>query len=122
MAASDLIAVLHQLAVCWERGDADGAAALFGADATYSEPPAPPLLGRAAIHAYFADFAARHHAVKFSLLRTLADPACDLLAAEWRFTHTRTADGARKVYQGMSWIEFANGTVTRWHGYSARLE
>lgn len=116
---ADPIALLRRLAERWERGDADGAAALFAPDAIYSEPLAFSFAGRAAIHAFFADFAARHHDVRFELVRTLAAADGTLVAAEWRFAHTRTADGARKVYEGMSWIELADGLITRWHGLSA---
>jgi uncharacterized protein (TIGR02246 family) len=124
--ASDLPAepeaLLQRLAACLERGDAAGAAALFAPDATYSEPPVFAFVGRAAIQAFFADFAARHHDVRFEVVRTLADPGGRLVAAEWRFAHTRTADGARKVYEGMSWIERADGLITRWRGFSALVE
>jgi uncharacterized protein (TIGR02246 family) len=119
--AADPLAVLAQLAACWERGDAAAAAALFAPDATYSEPPVFAFKGRAAIRGFFADFAARHHAVSFTLVRTLADPSGALVAAEWRFAHTRTADGERKEYEGMSWVELADGLITRWRGFSVRM-
>lgn len=123
MSHADPIAVLQRLADCWQRGDASTAAALFAPDATYSEPPRAAFAGRAAIHAFFADFAARHHDVSFALVRTLVAPGGALVAAEWRFSHTRTADDERKAYQGMSWIEFASdGTITRWHGFSASVD
>ncbi len=114
--------LLRRLEVCLERGDAAGAAALFAPEATYSEPPMFAFAGRAAILAFFADFAARHHDVRFEAVRTLADPSGGLIAAEWRFAHTRTADGVRKVYEGMSWIERDGGLITRWRGFSALVE
>jgi uncharacterized protein (TIGR02246 family) len=117
----DPAAVLRALADCWRRGDAAGAAALFALDATYSEPPAFAFDGRAAIHAFFADFAARHHAVAFEIVRVLAAPDGALAAAEWRFAHTRTSDGRRAAYAGMCWIELRDGLVTRWQGYSVTV-
>lgn len=121
--ARDPVAMLRRLAVCWERGDADGAAALFASDAVYEEPPAHALAGRDAIRAFFADFAARHHDVAFTVVRALAAPAGDLAAAEWRFAHTRTADGERKVYVGLAWVDLDEvGLVARWRGFSARVE
>jgi uncharacterized protein (TIGR02246 family) len=118
---NDPTAVLRALAECWQRGDADAAAARFAPDASYSEPPAFAASGRAAIHAFFADFAARHHAVTFDIVRVLEAPDGTLAAAEWRFAHTRTADGKRAAYEGMCWIELRDGLVARWHGYSASV-
>ncbi|HEV2235459.1 MAG TPA: nuclear transport factor 2 family protein [Ktedonobacterales bacterium] len=119
--AGDPAGVLAALADCWQRGDADSAAALFATDAVYREPPAFAFAGRAAIHAFFADFAGRHHAVTFEVVRVLAAPDGALAAAEWRFAHTRTSDGKRAAYAGMCWIELRAGLVTRWQGYSAAL-
>ena len=116
--ASDPAAVLRALAECWQRGDAAGAAGLFAPDATYSEPPVFAFDGRAAIQGFFADFVARHHAVTFEVVRVLAAPDGALAAAEWRFTHTRTADGKAASYAGLCWIELRDGLVTRWQGYS----
>lgn len=118
----DPIAVVRRLAECWKHGDADGAAALFAPDAIYEEPPAYALAGRDAIHTLFADFAARHHDVEFVVVRALAQDGGGLAAAEWRFGHTRTADGERKVYAGLAWVELdAAGQVARWRGFSARV-
>ena len=119
--ATDPVAVLRALADCWQRGDADGAAALFAPDATYHEPPLFAFDGRAAIHAFFSDFAARHHAVTFEIVRVLAAPDGALAAAEWRFAHTRTADSKAAAYAGMCWIEMRDSLVTRWQGYSVAL-
>jgi uncharacterized protein (TIGR02246 family) len=121
VASNDPEAVLRALADCWQRGDADAAAALLASDAVFSEPPAPALSGRAAIHAFFADFAARHHAVTFDIVRVLPAPDGTLAAAEWRFAFTRTADGKQTVYEGMCWIELRGGLVTRWHGFFASI-
>jgi ketosteroid isomerase-like protein len=119
--ASDPVAVLRALADCWQRGDADAAAALFAPDAEYREPPRFAFDGRAAIHEFFADFAARHQAVTFEILGVLAAPDGALAAAEWRFAHTRTADGKRAAYRGMCWIELREALVTRWQGYSVMV-
>lgn len=121
MPSPDPVAVLQNLAAALERGDAAAAAALFAPSATYSEPPHFAFTGRDAIHAFFADFFARHHDVTFTLTRTLVDPAGTLVAAEWRFAHTRTADASRKVYEGISWIEFSAGSIIHWRGFSALI-
>ena len=54
------LSVLLEFSSLLAAGDADGAADLFTADARYEEPPRPPLVGREAIRAFIADFAARH--------------------------------------------------------------
>jgi uncharacterized protein (TIGR02246 family) len=119
--AADPLVVLRRFAERLEAGDATGLAALFAPDAEYSEPPRFAFAGRDAIAAFFADFAARHHAVSFAPVRALADPDGALLAVEWHFAHTRRADGARATYAGMSWVDLADGLIARWRGFSARL-
>ncbi len=114
--------LLRAFGACLEAGDALGAAALFAPDATYDEPPAHMLRGRAAIHAFIADFAARHHSISFTIIRALADPAETTLAVEWRWAHTRSADGERKVFEGMSFVDFRDGRIARWRGFSARAD
>jgi limonene-1,2-epoxide hydrolase len=120
--ALDALGVLQRFAERLTSGDIAEAAALFTPDARYSEPPRSALAGRAAIATFFADFAARHTDVSFQVIRALADPSGNLVAAEWRFAHTRTADGERVVYEGMSWLECSGGAITRWRGFSARVD
>jgi uncharacterized protein (TIGR02246 family) len=122
MLAAGAEAVLAQFAACLERGDADGAAALFAPDAAYEEPPHAHFAGRDAVRAFIADFAARHHDVRYEVLRALTAPDGLLTAAEWRFAYTRTADGSRTVLEGMSWVELRDGLIARWRGFSARVE
>jgi predicted SnoaL-like aldol condensation-catalyzing enzyme len=120
--ALDALGLLQQFAEQLTAGDVVGAAALFAPDATYSEPPRFALAGREAISAFFADFAKRHTEVSFQVIRALADPCSSLVAAEWRFAYTRAADGERTVYEGMSWLECSGGAITRWRGFSARVD
>jgi len=118
----DPLHVLHTFGDLLARGDADGAAALFAEDAIYEEPPRPMLKGRAAIRAFIADFAARHTAARFTLGRALVDPPGGRggrVAAEWRWAYTRTADGAGRLYEGISIVEFRDGLIARWRGFSA---
>ncbi|WIG61695.1 MAG: hypothetical protein OJF49_004443 [Ktedonobacterales bacterium] len=118
----DAIAILRAFGDCLAQGDADGAMALFTPDALYEEPPAHTFTGRDALHAFIADFAARHTAVSFTILRALSSPTGDLLAAEWRWAYTRTVDGTRRVFEGISFVELRDGLIAHWRGYSARLE
>jgi SnoaL-like domain len=122
VSAADPRAVLERFAACLERGDPDGAASCFAPGATYSEPPRFAFAGREAIREFLADFAARHREISFTVVRTLAAPGGDLLAAEWRFAHTRLGEDAGAVYEGMSWIELDGGLIARWRGFSARVD
>jgi limonene-1,2-epoxide hydrolase len=118
-ARSDPLLTLQTFGVLVERGDADGAAALFAEDARYEEPPLPPLAGREAIRAFLADFAVRHSNARFTIQRAIVDPAGDRLATEWRWSYTRNADSERRVYEGMSFVEFRGGLIAWWRGFSA---
>jgi ketosteroid isomerase-like protein len=100
-------------------GDADGAASLFTEDATYAEPPAHTFTGRAALHAFIADFAARHRDVSFTVTRLLARPDGQEAAAMWRWAYTRDGDGQRRVYEGACFLTFRSGLIASWQGYSA---
>jgi limonene-1,2-epoxide hydrolase len=110
---------LQTFGVLVEHGDVDGAAALFTEDARYEEPPHPPLVGRAAIRAFLADFAARHSDAQFAIQRAIVDPAGDRLAAEWRWSYTRDADDEQRMYEGISIVELRDGQIASWRGFSA---
>ena len=114
--------VLHAFAACLERGDADGAAALFTPDATYEEPPVHAFAGREAIRAFIADFAARHTDVSFTIARSFADATGLQLAAEWRFAYTRSADGTSRVFEGISMLALRDGLIASWRGFSALVQ
>lgn len=111
--------MLRAFGAALERGNATAAAACFAPDAVYEEPPRFVFTGQAAIQSFFADFVARHTDISFTVVRTLADASGAALAAEWRFAHTRTSDGARRVYAGMCLLDLAAGRIARWRGYSA---
>ena len=119
---NDPLETLRAFGAAIEQGEPAVAADLFAPDATYEEPPAPLLHGRAALLAFFTDFAARHSDVTFTISRAFADADNARVAAEWRFTYTRTEDGAQRVYEGMSILEFtAEGRIASWRGFSALL-
>lgn len=102
------------------QGDASGCAGLFTPDATYEEPPQPLLTGRDAIRDFVAGFATTHHDVALTVSRICLDTS-GTCAAEWRFTYTRTTDGSRGGFEGMSMIEVRDGLIASWRGFSARL-
>ncbi len=118
----DALDVLHAFAERLEHGDAEGVAALFTPDATYQEPPIYSFTGRDAMRAFVADFAARHTDVSFAILRGFADEAGTRLAAEWRFSYTRTADGTPRVFEGISMVELRDGLIASWRGYSTLIQ
>ncbi|HEU5438411.1 MAG TPA: nuclear transport factor 2 family protein [Ktedonobacterales bacterium] len=112
--------VLRAFGECLVRGDADGAAMLFAPDAVYEEPPVH-FSGRDAIHAFIAEFAATHSDARFEVLRALASPDGALLAAEWRWSYTRSADSTRRAFTGISFVELRDGLIARWRGFSAPM-
>ena len=110
---------MHEFSRLLAAGDADGAANLFTADARYEEPPRPPLVGREAIRAFIADFVARHSLAEFTVMRSIADPSAQLLAAEWRWSYMRNADGRACAYEGIAIVVLRDGRIASWRGFSA---
>ena len=113
--------ILRTFGLYLERGDYDAAALLFAMDAVYAEPPAFRFEGREALRAFFRDFTERHSQVAFTVERAVADAAGTLLAAEWRWAYTRDADGQRRAFAGMCFVDLDAGVVTRWRGYSVAI-
>lgn len=117
----DSAELLRTFALHLEAGNTDGAAMLFAPDAVYEEPPRFAFTGREALRAFFADFLASHTEVHFTVIRTLASSDDTVLAAEWRWSYTRTADGTARAFAGMCFIELGYGLITRWRGYSTPI-
>jgi uncharacterized protein (TIGR02246 family) len=113
--------VLVRFADALARGDPDTAAYLFAEDAIYEEPPHFRFEGREAIRAFFRDFAARHSAARFTVLRAVAAPERRLLAAEWEWRYLSASDQQERAFAGMSFIAFAGDKITSWRGLSIPL-
>jgi uncharacterized protein (TIGR02246 family) len=113
--------ILAQFADALARGDADAAAEIFAESAVYEEPPRFRFEGREAIRAFFRDFAARHSAARFTILRSLANRGRGLLAAEWEWRYVSASDGQERAFVGMSFITFADDMVASWRGVSVSL-
>jgi limonene-1,2-epoxide hydrolase len=119
---SDPVETLRAFGAAIERGEPTVAVDLFAPNATYEEPPAPMLCGRAALLAFLTDFTARHSDVSFTISCAFADASNTRVAAEWRFAYTRTEDGTQRVYEGISILAFtAEGLIASWRGFSAQL-
>lgn len=116
-AASD---ALTRFGACLERGDAEGAANCFTPDAVYEEPPRFAFTGRPALHAFIADFLARHTDVHFTVERSLAAADGGLVAAEWRWSY-RHLDGSSHAFAGMCFVALRDGQIAHWRGYSATV-
>jgi limonene-1,2-epoxide hydrolase len=115
---TERLALLRAFGERLAAGDAEGAAALFTPDVAYDEPPAHTFHGRDALRAFIADFAATHSDVRFEVVRALASRDGATLAAEWRWSYTRTADGARRAFAGMCFVDVRDGQMATWKGYS----
>jgi uncharacterized protein (TIGR02246 family) len=113
--------VLARFADALARGDADATANLFDEDAIYEEPPRFRFEGREAIRAFFRDFAARHSAARFTVLRMVVDPEGSLLAAEWEWRYVSASDQRERAFSGMSFIAFAGDRIASWRGLSIPL-
>jgi ketosteroid isomerase-like protein len=113
--------VLAQFADALARGDAGAAADVFSEGAIYEEPPRFRFIGREAIHAFFHDFTTRHSDASFTVLRSVADPARALLAAEWEWRYVSASDGQARAFSGMSFIAFAGDKIASWRGLSIPL-
>jgi ketosteroid isomerase-like protein len=116
---SSPLLILQHFGEMLAAGDAEAAANLFAEDARYDEPPRPPLVGREAILGFLVDFATRHTDASFTVSRAIEDAARHLLAAEWRWEYTRKADGERRIFEGMAMVEFRDGRIASWRGFSA---
>jgi uncharacterized protein (TIGR02246 family) len=114
--------ILARFADALARGDADAAADLFAEDAIYEEPPRFRFAGREAIRAFFRDFADRHSAARFTVLRVVADPGRSLLAAEWEWRYVSANDQQERIFSGMSFIAFVGDKITSWRGLSMPIE
>ena len=113
--------VLSRFGLYLERGDAERAAACFTVDAIYEEPPRFAFSGRPAIHAFIADFLARHTDVHFTITRALASSDGALVAAEWRWSY-RGLNGGSHTYAGMCFVELRDDQIAHWRGYSAAVD
>ncbi len=114
MSADGLATVLDAFA----RRDLDAAAACFAAGATYREARREPIVGRAAIAAHFARFAAAAPAWRFDAEDVIGggDRACVV----YRFSTPGGAGGPWRERAGCAVVQLdERGEILEWREYEA---
>jgi hypothetical protein len=100
----------------WETRNAELAANLFTRDAHYWENPfGEPIVGRAAIFAYWKAATDTQNDIHFSVSQFFQ--ARYTLLAEWSCTYTHRPSGERRELAGMLLAEFYGKQVRTFHEY-----
>lgn len=100
----------------WETRNAALAASLFTRDAHYREGPfSEPIIGREAIHDYWAQATARQQDIRFTLGAVIHSGY--LVAAEWTCTFQDGSSGEKRELAGMLFADFYGKQVRRFREY-----
>ncbi|HYY70658.1 MAG TPA: nuclear transport factor 2 family protein [Terriglobales bacterium] len=114
--ASDAKDFLDKYKRAWETRDPDLAASLFTRDAHYKENPfGQPIIGRAAIHDYWAEATRRQEDIRFTVTNSLHTGY--VLIAEWTCTYRDRATGKRRELAGMFFADFYGNQVRAFREY-----
>lgn len=112
---SDAKTFLTRYKRAWETRDADLAAALFTRDVQYREDPfSPPVVGREAIHDYWAG-ATRHQQDIHFTVGTFVHSGY-ILVAEWTCSY-KSPSGERKELVGVLLADFYGKQVRTFREY-----
>lgn len=113
---------IEALGRAWEARDAQAAAALFADDATYQENPFdPPLRGRDAILAYWADVPRTQEDIHFDSEVIAVTDNCAVV--HWQVSMRRIPTGAPVRLDGVSVGTFdAAGRCSTWREWWHRQE
>jgi ketosteroid isomerase-like protein len=117
-----LSAWLDRFGRAWEERDADQAVALFSDDGAYREGPFDqPLIGPAALRAYWAQLPAARPGIKFTYeLIAVTD---DGGVAHWRGIYTRASDDALVELDGILLVTLdEDGRCRDFREWSVRRE
>jgi hypothetical protein len=116
LTASDVKRFLANYKKARETRDPDLAAGLFTRDAEYKEGPfGPAIVGREAIHDYWAGATGRQEDIHFTVGTAMQ---CGyLLAAEWTCRYTDISSGEKKELAGMLLADFYGKQVRRFREY-----
>ena len=114
--ASDAKYFLDKYKRAWETRDADLAASLFTRDARYKENPfGEPIIGREAIHDYWASATALQEDIHFTVINSLHTGY--VLIAEWTCTYKDHVTGKRRELAGMFFADFYGNQVRAFREY-----
>ena len=112
--SADFRGLLDALADAWARRDAEAAADLFTADASYMKPPDEQLfVGRDQLRAYFSPLAAGTY---LDIHRAWYDEESGFGSVEFTFG-TR---GQPRASHGMAVIRVVDGLIATWREYQAQ--
>jgi hypothetical protein len=113
---SDANEFLEKYKKAWETRDADLAASLFTRDARYKENPfGEPIIGREAIHDYWAAATAGQDDIRFAVTNSLHTGY--VLIAEWSCAYRDRASGQRRELAGMFFADFYGNQVRAFREY-----
>ena len=116
LTAADVKHFLAKLKKAWETRDADLAAGLFTRDAHYKQDPfAEPVVGREAIHDYWAGATGRQEDIHFTVGAVIQSGY--MLAAEWSCTYQDRSSGEKKELAGMFFADFYGKQVRHFREY-----
>jgi hypothetical protein len=114
--ASEAKDFLDKYKRAWETRDPDLAASLFTRDTSYKENPfGEPIIGREAIHDYWAEATGRQEDIRFTVTNSLHSGY--VLIAEWTCTYRDRATGKRKELAGMFFADFYGHQVRAFREY-----
>ena len=114
--ARDANQFLEKYKQAWETRDADLAASLFTRDARYKENPfGQPIIGREAIHDYWAAATTSQEEIRFAVTNSLH--AGYVLIAEWTCTYRDRASGQPRQLAGMFFADFYGTQVRAFREY-----
>ena len=114
--ASDAKEFLQKYKKAWETRDADLAASLFTRDARYKENPfGEPIIGREAIHDYWAAATAGQEDIRFTVTNFLY--AGYVLIAEWTCRYRERSSGQPRELAGMFFADFYGNQIRAFREY-----
>ena len=116
LSASDAKKFLEKYKQAWQARDADLAANLFTRDARYQETPfTEPIVGREAIHDYWAEATAAQEDIRFTAKNSIRSGY--VLIAEWTCRYRDRSSGQRKELAGMFFADFYGNQVRAFREY-----
>jgi nuclear transport factor 2 (NTF2) superfamily protein len=116
LTTTDVKHFLAKFKKAWETRNADLAAGLFTRDAQYKQDPfAETIVGREAIHDYWAGATGRQEDILFTAGTVIQ---CGyMLAAEWTCTYQDRSSGEKKELAGMFLADFYGKQVRHFREY-----